>query len=66
MELYLSPSELARVRGVPLSDIFQGIRQQTLPYKMTEEGIKIPVTYTLDNNHGYNLPIKNQPEKENK
>ncbi|PXX51603.1 hypothetical protein DFR60_1094 [Hungatella effluvii] len=46
--LYLSPSELANVRGVPLSDIFKELRQHTLPYLLTNDGIKIPVTYIFD------------------
>lgn len=45
--LYFSPSELAKIRGVRLTDIFKEIHQHTLPYYLTENGIKIPVTYYL-------------------
>lgn len=45
--LYFSPSELAVVQGIPLSEIFLMIREGELPYKDTENGIKIPITYYL-------------------
>lgn len=45
--LYFSPSELAMVRGIPISEVFRMIREGELPYKDTEDGIKIPITYYL-------------------
>lgn len=46
--LYLSPSELAFVRNVPIYAIFDEIRQKTIDYQMTDDGIKIPFTYYLE------------------
>lgn len=43
--IYVSPSELAYIRGTPLAKIFEGLRQHTIPYQITDEGIKIPLTY---------------------
>lgn len=45
--LYFTPSQLAAVRGVSLSEIFKEIRQGSLMYQMTDEGMKIPVTYCI-------------------
>ncbi len=47
--IYFTPSELAVVRGVSRSSLFESIRQNRTPYVITEEGIKIPVTYYIDN-----------------
>lgn len=48
LTIYLSPMELAYVRNVPLSEIFEEIRQKTIPYVLTDDGIEIPVTYTFE------------------
>lgn len=47
--IYFTTSELAVVRGISRSSLFELIRQKRIPYVMTEEGIKIPVTYYIDN-----------------
>ena len=46
--IYFTPSELATVRGVSLSSLLESIRLQQIPYVITEEGMKIPVTYYID------------------
>lgn len=47
--IYFTPSELAAVRGISLSSLFETIRQKQIPYVITEGGTKIPVTYYIDN-----------------
>lgn len=46
--LYFSPTELAHIRGVPVSQIFEEIRQNSISYQITEDGIRIPVTYQFE------------------
>lgn len=48
MILELSPFEYACIKGIPISDVFLLIRQNQVPYYMTEDGIQIPVTYSTD------------------
>lgn len=43
--ILFSPSELAVIRKVQVSEIFKQIRNNTLAYQMTDDGIKIPITY---------------------
>jgi len=47
--IYFTPSELAVVRGISLFNLFESIRQKQIPYVITDGGIKIPVTYYIDN-----------------
>lgn len=47
--IYFTPSELATVRGISIFSLFESIRQNQIPYVITETGIKIPVTYYIDN-----------------
>lgn len=46
--LYFSPAQLADVRGVTIKQIFKEIRNHSLPVIMTDNGIKIPITYTIN------------------
>lgn len=48
--LFFTPTELATVRGISIYDVFNQIRSQTLTFIITEDGIRIPVTYTWDDN----------------
>lgn len=45
--LYLTPTQMAAVRNIPLSEVFREIRQGVYEYQITDEGIKIPVTYCI-------------------
>lgn len=46
--LYFSPTQLSDVTGISLEQIFKEIREGTLSYLLTSEGIQIPVTYQID------------------
>lgn len=48
LNLLLSPSELAAVRGTNVHDIITLILERSLPYLETPDGIKVPVSYTWD------------------
>lgn len=48
MILYFSPTQLSDVTGIPLEQIFKEIREGTISYLLTDEGIRIPVTYQID------------------
>lgn len=47
LTLYLSPSQLAAVRGVTVQSVWESIRNGTIPFQMTNEGIKIKISYTF-------------------
>lgn len=46
--LHFSPMQLSVVTEIPIEQIFKEIRESSIPYQITEEGIKIPVTYQID------------------
>lgn len=46
--LYLTPSQLAKIRGVTLAQIFDEIDQENLPVLITDDGIRIPVIYSFN------------------
>ena len=46
--LHFSPMQLARVTGIPIETIFNGLRDGSIFYEKTDEGIKIPVTYKIE------------------
>lgn len=48
LTLLLTPSQLASIREISIYDIFTLIRNGSLPYLATNEGIRIPVSYTWD------------------
>lgn len=49
--LQLTPSQLASVRGISIHDVFTLIRNNAIPYLSTDEGIRILVFYTWDDNN---------------
>ena len=46
--LYFTPTQLAKVRGVSVEQIFKEIHKGTLEVFITEEGVKIPITYKFE------------------
>lgn len=46
--LHFSPMQLSVVTGIHIEQIFKEIREGSISYQITEEGIKIPVTYQID------------------
>ena len=50
LTLYFTPSQMAHIRDIPISEIFKEIRHGKLEDMMTDEGIKIPVTYCIKTN----------------
>lgn len=46
--LYFTPTQLAKVRGVSVEQIFKEIHKGTLEVLITEEGVKIPITYKFE------------------
>lgn len=48
LTLYLSPTEFANIRGISISRVFEEIRRGAIPYQITEDGIRIPVTYEFE------------------
>lgn len=46
--LYFTPTQFSRVTGIPLEQIFIKIRQGSIPYQMTDKGLRIQVTYKMD------------------
>lgn len=50
LTLLFTPAELAAVRGISIHDVFYMIHSDAIPYLVDDDGIKIPVTYTWDNN----------------
>ena len=50
LTLFFTPTELAAVRGISIHEVFNQIRSDNIPYLLDDEGIKIPVTYTWDDN----------------
>lgn len=46
--LYFTPTQLAKVRGVSVEQIFKEIYKGTLEVLITEEGVKIPITYKFE------------------
>lgn len=46
--LYFTPTQLAKVRGVSVEQIFKEIHKRTLEVLITEEGVKIPITYKFE------------------
>lgn len=46
--LYFTPTQLAKVRGVSVEQIFKEIHKETLEVLITEEGVKIPITYKFE------------------
>ena len=46
--LYFTPLQLAKVRGVSIKEIFKEIHKGTIEVLITEEGVKIPITYKFE------------------
>ena len=46
--LYFTPTQLAKVRGVSVEQIFKEIHKGTLEVLITEEGVKIPISYKFE------------------
>lgn len=49
--LLLTPSQLATIRKISIYDVFILIRNNHIPYLETDEGIRIPISYTWDDNN---------------
>lgn len=47
--LYFSPTQFSDVTGIPLEQVFKEIREGSIPCQFTNEGIRIPVTYQINN-----------------
>lgn len=46
--LYFSPTQYSNVTGISIEEIFKRIREGSIHYQITDEGIRIPVTYQID------------------